>query len=218
MLTLGIETSSACGSVAVVKDGKTLAKKVFTRTLGHSDRLIPACDAVLRKANVKLADLDGVAVGTGPGSYTGLRVGIAAAKGLALLSGIPVVGVPSFDALVAAHQAKIKSPLFFAVSDAKRGEYYLGAYEKGKQGHIRRKNIELIPVDELKPKIKKGVTVGGPDWNKMFPTADAVAALGAEMIRTKKKIADPEPIYIRPFIAKKSEEQKWTPFAAAGRK
>lgn len=228
MLLLGIETSSNMGSLALVRDDKVQAKKIFTRTLGHSGKIIPACDQLLRKARVSLCDLDAVAVGIGPGSYTGLRVGVAAAKGLALLSGIPVVGVPSMDALVLAHEKKIPATVkrVFAAADAKREESYLGEYRRVIRdsrlatcdSFRRRGKIKLIPNKKLQQMRESGKWVCGPDINSFFPSAEAVALFAACLLKSGRPLREPEPIYIRPFIPKKLEHHKWTRFVVAGLK
>lgn len=221
MLLLGIETSSTMGSLAVVRDGNALAKKIFTRELGHSGKIIPACAQLLRKARVSLRDLDAVAVGIGPGSYTGLRVGVATAKGLALLSGIPVVGVPSMDALVLTHEKKIpatKKKIYAAV-DAKREESYLGEYRRTTRDSFRRRGkIQLISNKKLQQMRELGHWVCGPDVNSFFPSAEAVALLASCLLKSKRALREPEPIYIRPFIPKKLEHHKWTRFVVAGLK
>lgn len=222
MLLLGIETSSKKGGVALVKNGKRLAAKVFTTTLGHSERIVPACHALLRRAKVSVEDLDAIAVGVGPGSYTGLRVGIAAAKGLAFLNQIPIVGVPSLDALVLAHRNKIKKEVssLYAVVDAKRGESYVGLYQRNQNRFLRKGKIKLIPNAALEKLRESGRFLCGPEANRFFPTAEAVALLAApQLTRSRSKpAAEPRPIYIRPFVPLKSKEHKSVCFVAAGRK
>src|SRR5437016_2738225 len=102
MRALGIETSGTVGSVALVEDGRVLAEETFAKGLRHGQALVPAIGRALAAAGVGKRDVDLFAVGTGPGSYTGLRVGIATAKTLAFALGKPLFGVPSFDAIARA--------------------------------------------------------------------------------------------------------------------
>ena len=95
MLTLGIDTSADCCAVALHGDG-VVASASERMQRGHAERLMPMIDRLLDEAGVGYADLTRIAVCTGPGSFTGLRVGIAAARGLALGLGIPTVGVDRF--------------------------------------------------------------------------------------------------------------------------
>ncbi|RLA79201.1 MAG: tRNA (adenosine(37)-N6)-threonylcarbamoyltransferase complex dimerization subunit type 1 TsaB, partial [Deltaproteobacteria bacterium] len=118
MRVLGIETSTDMGGVALVEDGVLRAEWTWNLPRGHSVRLIPAVEAVLKGLDWRVEDLDGVAVGVGPGSFTGLRIGLATAKGFALALGKPIVGIPSLDAMV--YGLPSSRPLC-AITDAKRG-------------------------------------------------------------------------------------------------
>lgn len=220
MVILGIETSSAHASVAITSKGKCLAQKVYSRSLGHSEKLLPACDALFKKSGIKAEDLDAIAVGTGPGSYTGLRVGLAGAKGLGFLNKIKVIGVPSIDALAEAVQSKSNGEPkpFYVVIDAKRKEHYIASYKKRGDGRKRHGKIQLISDSELQKLLKKGAVVYGPEMSGEYPQASCVSLLGEKLLKEKKKIKEPEPIYLRPFIAKKSEEHKSSCFTVAGQK
>ncbi|HVY60044.1 MAG TPA: tRNA (adenosine(37)-N6)-threonylcarbamoyltransferase complex dimerization subunit type 1 TsaB, partial [Planctomycetota bacterium] len=100
MIALGIETSGAVGGVAVVDEARgVLAEVVIGEGLRHGAALLPAIEAALARAGVEKAGIDLFVAGTGPGSYTGLRVGIATAKALAFALRRPAVGAASFDAL-----------------------------------------------------------------------------------------------------------------------
>lgn len=99
-LILAIDTSAAQCAVAVV-DGDRVAVRSVEMTRGHAEALFPMIEEVLAELGASYADLDRVAVCTGPGSFTGLRVGISAARGLALGRGIPAIGVTRFEAIAA---------------------------------------------------------------------------------------------------------------------
>jgi len=102
MIVLGIETSASIGTVALTDGGgRVLAECTFTSGLVHGVELLPAIDRVVAQSDINRASIDLIAVGRGPGSYTGVRVGIAAAKTLAWALGRPVVGVISLDAIAA---------------------------------------------------------------------------------------------------------------------
>jgi tRNA threonylcarbamoyl adenosine modification protein YeaZ len=103
---LAIDTATATIVVAAgTKDGRLLASKVFEGRYRHSQELLPAVVALIEEAGLRLADLAAVVVGTGPGAFTGLRVGIATAKTLAHELCRPVIGIASSDALLAAAEA-----------------------------------------------------------------------------------------------------------------
>lgn len=99
--TLGIETAGAVGGVALLRGETTAAERAFERGMIHGRSLAPAIEAVLRECGLSPRGLGLVAVDVGPGSHTGVRVGVAAAKGLAMGAGCAIVGVGSLDALAA---------------------------------------------------------------------------------------------------------------------
>ena len=87
------------GAVAVLEDGAVVAESRVSVAVTHGERLVPTIDGVLRAARRELADIDAFAVAIGPGSFTGLRIGLSTIKGLAFATGKPAVGVPTLDAL-----------------------------------------------------------------------------------------------------------------------
>lgn len=97
--TLGIETATAVGGVALLRGDATAAERAFERGMIHGRALAPAIEAVLRECGLTPRSLGLVAVDVGPGSHTGVRVGVASARGLAMGAGCAVVGVGSLDAL-----------------------------------------------------------------------------------------------------------------------
>jgi tRNA threonylcarbamoyladenosine biosynthesis protein TsaB len=120
---LAIDTSSFTGSVAFVDAGVVVGEVIARVRASHSEALLPIVDEVLRRAGATLAEVGLLAVGIGPGSFTGVRIGMATAKGLRLATGLPLVGVPSLDALAAA-AVGARGPLA-AVLDARRDEVFL---------------------------------------------------------------------------------------------
>src|SRR5262245_48217371 len=112
MRTLGIETSGGRGGVALLNGPRILGARLFEKGMVHGREIAPATRELLEEAGLAPADLELLACDIGPGSYTGLRVGLAAAKGLALALGRPLVGVASLDALAEAArgQARVLCP------------------------------------------------------------------------------------------------------------
>lgn len=101
MNILGIETSTRRASIAVARGGEALAETVLPGDRSASAQLVPALDGLLKKCGLAAGDLDGIAVGIGPGSFTGIRIGLATARGLSAARGTPLRGVCGFDVLVA---------------------------------------------------------------------------------------------------------------------
>ncbi|MBO8128790.1 MAG: tRNA (adenosine(37)-N6)-threonylcarbamoyltransferase complex dimerization subunit type 1 TsaB [Peptococcaceae bacterium] len=127
MNVLGIETSGQTCSVAVVNEEKLLAEKSMKGPRIHSIRLIPLIQEVINDAGLEVGQLQGVAVSYGPGSFTGIRIGVATAKIIAQVLDIPVVGVPSLEVLAQPlmGSARLVCPLV----TARKGEVYAALYD-----------------------------------------------------------------------------------------
>jgi len=128
MLILAIETSGETASAAVVTEGKVLAEINFCVKSTHSRTLMPMIDFMLGTAGIELAGVDFVALGAGPGSFTGLRIGAATAKALCHGADKKLIPVPTLDAL-AYNAAGRRGGLTVPVMDARRGQVYSCAYE-----------------------------------------------------------------------------------------
>jgi len=126
MLILAFDTSSSRGCAGVFRDDQELASVQGEGRARHGDTLLPLVKRALTDAGVELGDVELLAVGIGPGSFTGLRVGVASAKGLALGLDCPLVGVPSPHALAAA--AAPRGGLVATATRAYRGEVYAGLF------------------------------------------------------------------------------------------
>jgi tRNA threonylcarbamoyladenosine biosynthesis protein TsaB len=129
MRVMALETSTLAGGVALLEDGHPVGEISLDVALTHSERLMAMVDQLLRDCRWTLGELSGLAVSVGPGSFTGLRVGIATAKGLALALDVPVAPVPTLDAL-AARLPFADAPVC-PVLDARKGEVYLSLYRAG---------------------------------------------------------------------------------------
>ena len=128
MLVLGIETSTPVSSVALGSDQGIVASALLGRGKSHEEFLVPAVRFILDEAEVELRQLAGMAVGVGPGLFTGMRVGVATAKTMAQALRIPIVGIPSLDLL--AYSVRHTSRLICAAVDARRGEVFSAFYRQ----------------------------------------------------------------------------------------
>ena len=147
MRFLGIETSTHSGSVALV-DGDTILGEIFLNVgPSHSERLLPMVDWLLRAAGMKKDDLEGIAVSSGPGSFTSLRVGISTAKGMAFSLGIPIVGVSSLEVL---SRNLVHTPYAIcSVIDARRKQVYAALFRCIRDEPMRLKEDCLTDPLEL---------------------------------------------------------------------
>jgi tRNA threonylcarbamoyladenosine biosynthesis protein TsaB len=128
MQVLAMDTSTSCLSVALVRDGETVCEINQQTKAGHAGMVLPVIDEVLARASTDKSRLDLIAVGTGPGSFTGIRIGIATAQGLSDALSCPLLGVSSLDTL--AHGV-LPSPIpVLPVIDARKGEVFCARYDE----------------------------------------------------------------------------------------
>jgi tRNA threonylcarbamoyladenosine biosynthesis protein TsaB len=125
---LAIETSSPTASLALLEGDEVRAWRCNTEAHTHAERLLGLLGECMQSAGWQRTDLQKVCVGVGPGSFTGLRVGIALAQGLALGLGLPLVGVPSLAALARAGAGVSAADVLCPIVDAHRGEFFAAAY------------------------------------------------------------------------------------------
>ncbi|MGX1082857.1 tRNA threonylcarbamoyladenosine biosynthesis protein TsaB [Bacillus sp. SLBN-57] len=127
MTILAIDTSNLTLGVALIKDGKVIAEHISHLKKNHSVRAMPAIDELLKECGLKPSDLTQIAVAKGPGSYTGVRIGVTIAKTLAWSLNIPVKTVSSLEVLAA--NSRFFQGLICPLFDARRGQVYTGLYQ-----------------------------------------------------------------------------------------
>lgn len=126
MKLIVLESSGLVASVAIVEDNKLIGEYTTNFKKTHSQTLLPMLDAVVEMTETDLADVDAIAISGGPGSFTGLRIGSATAKGLGLALNCPIISVPTADAI--AYNLYGVSDLICPLMDAKRNQVYTGLY------------------------------------------------------------------------------------------
>lgn len=221
MRVLAIDTSTELGSVAVVVDGEVCAEIAARVRARHGETLLPLVAQALDAAKIARGELDRLAVGLGPGSFTGTRIGVATAKGLAVALDRPIVGVSSLRALARAAPGRFVVP----VVDAHKGEVYLAVYEREGDG-LRERLAPLHAMPDAALECARAVlpdaaevvvcgsgarrypevvtsrlsraTVLSPIWD--VPRA-AIIALEASERETEDDRAELEPLYVRPSDA-----------------
>jgi len=147
MLICGIDTATAQVSVAVGGHEGVLASTQSLRGRQHAEVLTPAIEFTCRQARIELSEISVVAIDLGPGLFTGLRVGVAAAKAMAHALGVPMIGVPSLDLL--AFPVRFTSRLIVAVIDARRGEVFYAFYRQVPGGIQRLGDHRVGSPDDL---------------------------------------------------------------------
>lgn len=217
MYILGIETSTKTGSVAVASEDGVIAQYSLNIEVTHSERLMAAVDRVLKDTGLAIADMGAYAVAIGPGSFTGLRIGLAAVKGLALVTGKPIAAVPTLQAL-AANLPFAGHPVC-PLLDARKSEVYAALYRCDGRAPAALMAEAVLSLSRLSERITERTIFTGeasrlfrPDIEKIFgeralfaphsatlPSAATIAELGLALVKSGRQ-ADPDsltPMYIR---------------------
>lgn len=153
MKILGLDSSGIVASVAVVEDENLVAEYTVNYKKTHSQTLLPMLDEIAKMTELDLDTIDAIAVAAGPGSFTGLRIGSATAKGLGLALKKPLIGVPTVEAL--AYNLYDASGLVCPIMDARRNQVYTGIYRFTEHNLETVENQMAVPVGELLEKLNK---------------------------------------------------------------
>ncbi|HEX7078202.1 MAG TPA: tRNA (adenosine(37)-N6)-threonylcarbamoyltransferase complex dimerization subunit type 1 TsaB [Candidatus Eisenbacteria bacterium] len=172
--TLGIDTASPHGSIALAVDGSAAVEEALAPG-GHSSGLAPAVARILAKEGTALGDLAGIAVSEGPGSFTGLRIGLAWAKGAAMARSVPLVLVPAHRA--SAHAHRHEAPFFATVTQGERG-FVLAALWRGGEEPALLWGPEAAAEDDLLDRIRAAAEGGDPP---VAAPTEALVALVEEL-------------------------------------
>jgi len=224
MVILGIETSTKTSSVALTDGAKIRDEISLHLGLSHSEKLIALVDEILKRNGINIKYIDGIAVSIGPGSFTGIRVGVSTARGLAQSLDIPLVGIPSLDGLTfgIGTSGEVVCPMI----DALRREIYTALYE----GRKRLTPYQLIGIENwlgrLKDRVETILFLGDAldiyedlikdslqkkarivEKERRYASAAKVADLGLEKLVSGegKKYNEVFPLYIR----RPEAEVKW---------
>src|SRR4030095_168618 len=147
MLVLALDTTTSSGSCALARDGRVVCEQVNDAPNAHAERLPGDLMSLLDGANIRLADIDIFAVATGPGSFTGLRIGIATMQGLAFAEGKPLIGVSGFDVLVRVAGTHERVATWV---DAWRGEVFAALYENGREAAAPVVSLPEVLLESLR--------------------------------------------------------------------
>ena len=225
---LAIDTSSAWCSVALSLGDQAVECRHEAVSAGASQRLLPWVEALLTNANITLKDLDAIAVGIGPGAFTGVRLGVAAVQGLAISNNLPVISVTSLDAiaaqLVGTNTFKDINPKEFVIAiDARMEEVYWAKYERqpnqlpkriGDIHLTRPEDIELEGIGFLAGSAINAYGDRLPKFNGAVDSQIALSSLGilacAQQLLVEGRQQDVrqlEPLYVRNKVALTTAER-----------
>lgn len=218
MKILALETATDPGSVALWLDGRVVARDCPAE-LSNSASLLPVAQALLEEEGLAFAELDGIAFGMGPGSFTGLRVSCGVAQGLAVARELPLLGVGTLDAMALAAGGE----RVIVALDARMGEVYHGCFVDGAlQGEIGVCPPESVPLPALPgwlacgnglsayPALRERLAGTVSEWKpEILPHAGFVARLAGPRLERGERVdpADAAPLYVRDKVAKTVAER-----------
>lgn len=229
MLILGIETSTAVSSVALGSEQGLIGSMLLARGRGHSEFVVPAVRELCDLAGVRLQSVAGIAVGLGPGLFTGMRVGISTAKTMAQALSVPILGIPSLDLL--AFAVRYSPRLICACIDGKRGEVFAASYRHVPGGVQRESTYRAWRPEQLAAEMEacgeeplfvgngtllyRGIfaNVRGAEFASIetaFPRADSLVELAVPRF-AREEFDSPyelEPLYVRKSDAEINWEER----------
>lgn len=218
MKILAFDTTNSTLSVAILEDAKVLAKNTIYENGKQSELLIPEIEKVLKKCNIWYEDLNYIAATSGPGSFTGIRIGLSAARTLKIATNLPLILLDSLEVLAFKHREK--SSEIFVVIDAKMDEFFIATFKENKQ-ILESQLVKIHEVSSFAPKSdfilcgsgKKIIAPLLTKNNSKFEDeddiieADLVGLLAYEKIRdTGEIITNNDALYLRkPQITKRKK-------------
>lgn len=224
MKILAIETATEACSVALWIDGDVRERHEVAPRM-HAERVLADARSLLGEAGLRLRDLDGIAMGRGPGSFTGVRIAASMVQGLALGAGLPVAPVSTLAALAAGAMSSRDAEAVIAALDARMGEVYLARFNRDEDGLPEAAGGEMVvPPDEAPVPDSGGWFGAGPGFRAqdealrrrlsgvlsgvepdLLPRARDVAALGAGMLARGQGVPAEQalPVYVRENVARK---------------
>ncbi|GAA4234803.1 tRNA (adenosine(37)-N6)-threonylcarbamoyltransferase complex dimerization subunit type 1 TsaB [Postechiella marina] len=222
-LILNIETATTNCSVSLSRNGETIVlKEDYNDNYSHAERLHVYIDAVLNEAGVAQSDLSAIAVSKGPGSYTGLRIGVSAVKGLCFALDKPLISIPTLEAL--ANQATLESGIVIPMIDARRMEVYAAIFDAN-YNQIRETQAQILDENSFADYLEKGKVYfigNGVEKTKTIinhhnaifvedklPSANEMSALAFSKFQNDnfEDVAYFEPYYLKDFVALKPKKK-----------
>jgi tRNA threonylcarbamoyladenosine biosynthesis protein TsaB len=227
LIVLAIDTSTPNAALALSPGGRPPRIAPLPAGTGGSNRhgqgLMPALADLLAAEGLKVADLDAIAVGLGPGSYTGLRIGLTAAKSLAYAGSVPLLALDSMEAI--ARNAPDDAIEIVVVIDAQRGDAYVARFARSERGSPLRRTgpITIEPVQEWAASLAPGTFVVGPSLPRLLevwpeslrlgshdqghPDPVALISLAIEAFEAGRTL---DPFYVEPIYMRRSAaEDQW---------
>jgi len=228
LIVLSIDTSTDFCSLGLVQDDKLLVDYRADFKRAHAEKLIGAVENVLKSGSIELSQVDGIAISLGPGSFTGLRIGLATAKGFCFAENKKIIGINTLDAL--AENVRVWNGSICSLIHAQANEFYVGSYESDSREISRVNDYEIIVLKDIVKHFSENVLFVSPHKERVikylkekeieippfavpeynYLSGVTIARLGVEKIKAGEE-DDPhllQPFYLKDFIAKQKGEHK----------
>ena len=166
MKILGVDTSTPIGSVGLIDGERFVAEHTLSIVKAHSSRLMPAIDQILKWGDLTVHDLDACAIGIGPGSFTGIRIGVGTIKSLCYALKKPIIGISTLEAI--AYNLRYTDKLICPILDARKDEVY-GAVFRGGEILLRKSDDLCVPIEALLSQIDDDVIFVGDGLRRYGP-------------------------------------------------
>ena len=219
-LILALEQSTAVGSAALLRGPTVLAFRSWEESSARNQRLFAVLPELFREAGCEANEIALYAVGLGPGSFSGVRIALSTARGMALPGGSPVVGISSAEALAWQIWTKTRVGAVAVVGDARRERLWLAAFGEENGRLAPRGEIRLVAWDELRSAIATGTLLVTPDWARIgerlepltehgaklergggAPHADSLGRLAVQKLAERTPLPPLRPIYLHPGVS-----------------
>lgn len=180
MRILGIDTSTMAASVAVIEDNQLVCEYTINTKKTHSQKLMPMIENMLKESDLNINDIDLIGICVGPGSFTGLRIGMATAKAIAHVNNIPIVGVTSLEMLAA--NMNLCDKKICSILDAQRNQVYTAKFEYIGNRLVQINDTDVLEIDKL--------------INEISASEDDYILIGEAVYKYEEKLKDIENISI----------------------
>lgn len=180
MRILGIDTSTMAASVAVIEDNQLVCEYTINTKKTHSQKLMPMIENMLKESDLNINDIDLIGICVGPGSFTGLRIGMATAKAIAHVNNIPIVGVTSLEMLAA--NMNLCDKKICSILDAQRNQVYTAKFEYIGNRLVQINDTDVLEIDKL--------------INEISSSEDDYILIGEAVYKYEEKLKDIENISI----------------------
>lgn len=208
MAVLAIDLSSGVGSLAIASSGEVVASKNIGGKFEYDEKFIPTLSNLYKKAGIKKEDIKCIGVNIGPGSFTGIRIALAAAKGIAFAEGTPILDFNAIDIMLFQAYREIEDLYVVPVICIKKNSYFAGVYRRKDNGGFKCiKKTAMVTLQDIKSFHDKGYALYGYgieeefDVSPKYPGAEALSLMTYQGLLDKKKPkTDIEPIYAWDFV------------------